>query len=96
MDKKEFAFGRKNFILLGISMAVVVLGFLLMSGGGSTNEAYNEDIFSTRRITIAPIVCLVGFLSMIYAVVYKPKDEASSDTQQKPEQQSVVTEGGKA
>lgn len=68
------AFGRMNFILLAVGMAVVIIGFILMSGGSSTEEAYNPDIFSTRRIVVAPVVCLIGFLSMIYAVVHKSKD----------------------
>ena len=75
MDKKNLAFGRMNFILLGVGMLVVVIGFLLMAGGSSTNETYNPDIFSARRIKVAPIVCLLGFVSMIYAVVHKPKDK---------------------
>ncbi|MBR1415968.1 MAG: DUF3098 domain-containing protein [Prevotella sp.] len=75
MDKKDLAFGRMNFILLGVGMLVVVIGFLLMAGGSSTNEAYNPDIFSPMRIKVAPIVCLVGFVSMIYAIVYKPKNK---------------------
>jgi hypothetical protein len=74
MDKTNFAFGRMNFILLAAGMLVVILGFILMSGGSSTEEAYNPDIFSTRRIVVAPVVCLLGFVSMIYAVVHKPKD----------------------
>lgn len=73
MDKKDFAFGKTNFILLGIGMLVVVIGFLLMAGGSSTSEAFNPDIFSTRRIKVAPIVCLLGFVSMIYAVVRNPE-----------------------
>ena len=63
-----------NYILLAIGMLVVVLGFILMSGDGSTQEAFNPDIFSTRRTRVAPVVCLLGFVSMIYAVVHKPKD----------------------
>ena len=74
MDKRDFAFGRMNYILLAGGMLVVVLGFILMSGDGSTTEAYNPDIFSTRRTKVAPVVCLLGFVSMIYAVVHKPKD----------------------
>lgn len=74
MDKKNFAFDRMNYILLAIGMAIVVVGFILMSGGGSTQEAYNPDIFSARRIKVAPAVCLLGFVSMIYAVIRKPKD----------------------
>ena len=73
MDKKNFAFDRMNYILLAIGMAIVVVGFILMSGGGSTEEAYNPDIFSARRIKVAPAVCLLGFVSMIYAVIRKPK-----------------------
>jgi membrane-bound ClpP family serine protease len=79
MEKKDFAFGRMNFILLAVGMLVVVVGFILMSGGSSSEEAYNPDIFSTRRIVVAPVVCLLGFVSMIYAVVHKPKDEAQKE-----------------
>ena len=78
MDKRDLAFGRMNFILLALGMLVVIIGFILMGGDGSTTEAYNPDIFSARRIKVAPIVCLVGFLSMVYAVVYKPKDKNES------------------
>jgi hypothetical protein len=46
-----------------------------MGGDASTDQAYNPDIFSARRIKVAPVVCLLGFVSMIYAVVHKPKDE---------------------
>lgn len=73
MDKKNFAFDRMNYILLAVGMAVVVLGFVLMSGSGSTETSYDPDIFSARRIKVAPAVCLLGFVSMIYAVIRKPK-----------------------
>lgn len=75
MDKRNLAFDRVNYILLAVGMAVVVIGFILMSGSGSTDTAYNPDIFSARRIKVAPVVCLIGFVSMIYAVVRKPKDK---------------------
>ena len=75
MEKRNFAFDKVNFILLAIIMAVVVVGFILMSGPASTEAAYNPDIFSVRRIKVAPVVCLLGFVSMIYAVVRKPKDK---------------------
>ena len=73
MEKKDFAFDKTNYILLAVGMAVVVIGFLLMSGVGSTESTYNPDIFSARRIKVAPLVCLAGFVSMIYAVVRRPK-----------------------
>ena len=75
MDKRNFAFGKVNFILLAIGMIVVIIGFVLMSGGGSTEEAYDPSIFSPMRIKVAPVVCLLGFVSMIYAIIRKPKDE---------------------
>ena len=74
MDKKNFAFDKVNFILLAVGMVIVVIGFLLMTGAGSTDSVYESDIFSVRRIKVAPIVCLFGFVSMIYAVMRKPKD----------------------
>lgn len=79
MEKSDFAFGRMNFILLAVSMLVVIIGFILMGGDGSTDTAYNPDIFSVRRTKVAPIVCLIGFVSMIYAVVYKPKDKETTE-----------------
>ena len=74
-NNKEFAFGRMNYILLAVGMAVVVVGFLLMSGVGSTETTYEPDIFSVRRIKVAPLVCLAGFVSMIYAVVHRPANK---------------------
>ena len=74
MDKRNFAFDRVNYILLAVGMAAVIIGFILMSGDGSTEAAYNPDIFSARRIKVAPVVCLAGFVSMIYAVIRKPKN----------------------
>ena len=85
MDKRNLAFGRMNFILLAVGMAVVIIGFILMRGSGSTDQAYNPDIFSVRRTKVAPIVCLLGFVSMIYAVVHKSKETevSSQETEEK-------------
>lgn len=74
MDKKNFAFDKVNFILLAVGMIVVVLGFILMSGGGSTDKAFNPDVFNAVHTKIAPAVCFVGFVSIIYAIIRKPKD----------------------
>lgn len=75
MDKKNSAFDKVNYLLLAVGMIVVIIGFVLMSGGGSTEQAYDPSIFSPMRIKVAPVVCLVGFLSMVYAIIRKPKDE---------------------
>lgn len=73
MDKNQYAFTRQNFILLAIGVAIVVIGFILMCGPGSTEAAFNPDIFSVRRIKVAPTVCLLGFLFMIVAILYQPR-----------------------
>lgn len=72
-DKRKFAFDKVNFILLAAGMAVVIIGFLLMPGPSSSETAFQPDIFSVRRVRVAPVVCLAGFLSMIYAVLRKPR-----------------------
>lgn len=75
-DKKvEFALGRENYILLIIGFAIIIFGFLLMIGGkaDSPNE-FNEAVFSFRRITLAPIIVLFGFVFEIYAIMKKPAD----------------------
>lgn len=74
MDRKNYAFDRVNFILLAVGVVLIIAGFILMSGPGSTETAFNPDIFSVRRIKVAPVVCFVGFVSIIYAIFHKPKD----------------------
>lgn len=72
-QKASFALGRTNIILIAISFAVIVIGFLLMLGPGTTPEAYNPDIFSFRRIVLAPGIAFVGFVFMVYAIMHKSK-----------------------
>ena len=72
-DKQKFAFDKTNFILLAIGIAVVIIGFILMTGPSSTETVFEPDIFSVRRIKVAPVVCFLGFIFMIYAVLRKPK-----------------------
>ena len=75
MDKQTLAFGKKNYILLSIGMAIIILGFILMSGPGSTETHFEPDIFSVRRIKVAPVVCFFGFVFMIYGILCKPKSK---------------------
>lgn len=72
-NAKEFALGKKNYLFIAISFILIVVGFVLMMGSGSTDEAYNPDIFSTRRIVIAPTITFIGFVCMIFAILRKPK-----------------------
>lgn len=69
----NFAFSKINYILLCIGMAIIIIGFILMSGDGTTEQAFNPDIFSVQRIKVAPMVCLFGFLFEIVAILWPSK-----------------------
>ena len=75
MDKRNYAFDKTNFILLAVGMLVVILGFILMSGAGSDEWVFDNDIFSVRRMKVAPVVCFIGLSSIIYAIIRKPADK---------------------
>lgn len=74
--KPGFAFGKENYRILIIGVVIVVVGYLLMVGGGSDdpNQFHADEIFSTRRITIAPITILAGFIVVLFGIMKKPKD----------------------
>lgn len=74
--KDELAFGKENYKLFAISFAIVVVGYLLMVGGGSDDPTvFNKDeLFSPIRITVAPVLVLIGFVLAVYAIMKKPKD----------------------
>ncbi|MCB9185215.1 MAG: DUF3098 domain-containing protein [Flavobacteriales bacterium] len=73
-SEKQFAFGKENYILVAAGFLCIVVGFILMAGGGSEDpNVFSEEIFSTRRITIAPIVVLLGFVLEIIGIMYPSK-----------------------
>ena len=66
-------FGKYNFICMGVCLAMIIIGFALMAGPGSSVEGgVNPDIFSTRRIVVGPLVAFLGFLLMVFAIIVKP------------------------
>ncbi len=76
-DETGFALGTENYRLMAIGFGIIVLGFILMIGGGSDDpNVFNPEIFSFRRITLAPLLLLFGFLFEIYAILKKPKKDA--------------------
>jgi len=73
-NKSEFLFGKENYKFLVIGLAVIALGFILMSGGANEDpNVFNEDVFSFRRIRLAPTVVLLGFGITIYSILVKSK-----------------------
>jgi Protein of unknown function (DUF3098). len=75
MENRNFAFGKTNFILIGVSILLIIIGFFMMGGSGSTEDTFNPDIFSKTRIVIAPGICFIGFLLVIVGILYKAKDK---------------------
>lgn len=74
---KTFLFDKQNYYLMFIGLIIIVIGFMLMSGGRSSDpNVYSQEIFSFRRITLAPIVVLLGFALEVYAIMKKPKAKA--------------------
>jgi hypothetical protein len=76
-QKPDFLFEKANYKILFIGIGVIVLGFILMSGGGSNDpKVFNEaELFSWRRIHLAPTVVLIGFGITIYSIFKKSKTE---------------------
>lgn len=73
-NKVEFALEKSNFVLMGIGFVAIIIGFILMAGGKSDDpNVFNEGMFSFRRITLAPVLVLGGFVFEIYAIMKKPK-----------------------
>lgn len=73
-NKPEFLFDKVNYKILLVGLAVIALGFILMSGGGSEDpNVFNEAIFSFRRIRLAPAFVLLGFGITIYSILKNPK-----------------------
>ncbi|OBX21267.1 DUF3098 domain-containing protein [Gelidibacter algens] len=69
----NFIFGRKNYVFMLIGLGIIALGFILMSGGGSNDpNVFNPEIFSWRRIRLAPTLVLIGFGVQVYAILLNP------------------------
>ena len=75
-EEHRTALGKENLRLLMIGLLIIILGFVLMIGGGSADPAvFNKEIFNFQRITLAPIVVMIGFIFEIFAIMKKPKSE---------------------
>lgn len=77
-SKEEFIFERKNYLFMIIGLAVIAFGFILMTGGGSDDpQVFNPEIFSPRRIRLAPTIVIIGFAIEVYAILLDPRKDKS-------------------
>jgi len=73
-EKVEFAFGRQNYILMFVGIAFLLVGYLLMVGGGSDDpKVFSAEIFDFQRLTLAPILLVIGFIIELFAIMKRPK-----------------------
>jgi uncharacterized membrane protein len=78
---KDFAFGKENFIVIAVAVALIIIGFILMTGGGSEDgTSFNPAVFNGQRIVIAPIVAVLGFALVVVGIMRKPKEAPGPDT----------------
>ena len=74
MEKKKLLFGKRNYKFMLIGIFFIGLGFILMSGGGSEDpNIFNEEIYNFRRIRLAPMLVILGFIIEVYAILTKPE-----------------------
>ncbi|MCC6371018.1 MAG: DUF3098 domain-containing protein [Bacteroidia bacterium] len=73
-------FSKKNYIILTVGTLLIALGYLLMIGGGSEDpNVFSESIFDFQRITLAPMVCLAGFVTIVIAIMWRPKNVSTEN-----------------
>ncbi|HNW89976.1 MAG TPA: DUF3098 domain-containing protein [Bacteroidales bacterium] len=76
---RGFLFDKINYLLMLIGIVLIAVGLVVMSGGGSTDpKVFNPDIFNTQRLTVAPILILLGFVVEVFAIMIKPKEKAGA------------------
>lgn len=79
-SKSKFIFEKRNYKFMFIGLGFIVIGFIMMSGGGSDDpNVFNPEIFNWRRIRLAPTLVLLGFAIQVFAILVKPKKDSSSD-----------------
>ena len=74
MSKKDFLFNKMRYKILFISIFIIGLGFIIMSGGESIDpDIFNDEIYNFRRIRVAPLIVVLGFILCIFSILYKDK-----------------------
>lgn len=78
--KVTYPLGKINFILMGICLLLIIIGFWLMTGSANTGDTFNKDLFESSRVTTGPIIAFLGFVLMAFAIIYRKKDKTPDET----------------
>ena len=79
-DKKvTYPLGKINFILMGICLLLIIIGFWLMTGSANVGDTFNKDLFESSRVTTGPIIAFLGFVLMAFAIIYRKKDNNNQE-----------------
>jgi len=79
-DKKvTYPLGKINFILMGMCLLLIIIGFWLMTGSANVGDKFNKDLFETSRVTTGPIIAFLGFVLMAFAIIYRKKDNNNQE-----------------
>ena len=78
-EKVTYPLGKINFILMGICLLPIIIGFWLMTGSANTGDTFNKDLFESSRVTTGPIIAFLGFVLMAFAIIYRKKDNKHED-----------------
>ena len=73
--KVTYPLGKFNFILMGICLLLIIIGFWLMTGNANVGDKFNEELFESSRVTTGPIIAFLGFVLMAFAIIYRKKDK---------------------
>lgn len=85
-NKSGLALAKRNLMLIAAGFVIVIIGFCFMIGGGAEGTAFNPAIYSARYITIGPVISVIGFFFIIFAILYKPKANDSEIVESKNEE----------
>lgn len=77
--KVNYPLGKINFILMGVCLVLIIIGFWLMTGSANMGDKFNKDLFETSRVTTGPIIAFLGFVLMAFAIIYRKKDNKPVD-----------------
>ena len=78
-EKVTYPLTTINFILMGICLLLIIIGFWLMAGDANVGDTFNKNLFESSRVTTGPIIAFLGFVLMAFAIIYRKKDNKQED-----------------